>query len=98
MTEDNELYKSEKKKKKKNKKYKKPKNKRKRSTSHSSHSSRSSSEGNNESGFTVGSASAPRKVSYLHTVDLSKDMHEALRLTKLVYFVSFLFTDFTNYY
>ena len=64
--EDNELYKSEKKKKKKNKKHKKPKNKRKRSTSHSSHSSRSSSEGNNESGFTVDSAGAPRKVSYLH--------------------------------
>ena len=96
--EDNELYKSEKKKKKKNKKHKKPKNKRKQSTSHSSHSSRSSSEGNNESGFTVGSASAPRKVSYLHTADLSKDMREALRVTKLVYFVSFLFTDFTNYH
>ena len=91
-------YINRKKKKKKNKKHKKPKNKRKRSTSHSSHSSRSSSEGNNESDFTVGSAGAPRKVSYLHTVDLLKDMREALRVTKLVYFVSFLFTDFTNYH
>jgi len=95
--EDNELHKSEKKKKKenkKNKKNKKPQNKRKRSTSRSSRSSRSSSEENNNSGFT----GAPRKVSYLHTVDLSKDMREALRVTKLVYFVSFLFMDFTNYH
>ena len=92
--EDNELHKSEKKKKKENKKNKKPQNKRKRSTSRSSRSSRSSSEENNKSGFT----GAPRKVSYLHTVDLSKDMREALRVTKLVYFVSFLFTDFTNYH
>jgi hypothetical protein len=68
--------------------------KRKRSISRSSRSSRSSSEENNKSGFT----GAPRKVSYLHTVDLSKDMREALRVTKLVYFVSFLFTDFTNYH
>ena len=81
-------------KKKENKKNKKPQNKRKRSTSRSSRSSRSSSEENNKSGFT----GASRKVSYLHTVDLSKDMREALRVTKLVYFVSFLFTDFTNYH
>ena len=96
--EDNELHKSEKKKKKKNKKNKKPQSKRKRSTSRSSRSSRSSFEENDESGFAVGSAGAPRKVSYLHTADLSKDMREALRVTKLVYFVSFLFTDFTNYH
>ena len=96
--EDNELHKSEKKKKKKNKKNKKPQSKRKRSTSRSSRSSRSSSEENDESGFAVGSAGAPRKVSYLHTADLSKDMRDALRVTKLVYFVSFLFTDFTNYH